>query len=161
MKKLVFSMIVLLGALVVYPSYMYGDKGFDLLAEAKQWFNQVGDEVQNVDVLAPVSSKNVDIYKWQDEKGVWHFSDTQNTQKNAQVVTVNSDTNVIQAVKPIPTTVEESSGSSGESAAEKEDGESPLPYSPADVRDLIDDAKNIQNKLDERAQQQQELLNNL
>lgn len=40
-------------------------------------------------------AKPVEVFKWQDENGVWHFSDTQEQEQTAQTVTVDPNASVV------------------------------------------------------------------
>jgi len=50
---------------------------------------------ENADETDEVSSKPVEVFKWQDENGVWHFADTKEQGQAAQTVTVNPNASVV------------------------------------------------------------------
>jgi len=95
------------------------------------------------------------FYKWQDEDGSWHYSDTPRAQGNVETVTVNTNTNLIQGLrgekKQAPEVVEE------KEKPEAEAPSIPLPMTvPMDkVSDMIKDAQNLQQVLEKRNEQMQ------
>jgi hypothetical protein len=88
------------------------------------------------------------VYKWQDENGEWHFSNQPPPEGVARkVITYRSDANVIQPPKASPKPAQPS--------GEPETSASPLlPITnPGKVKKLMDDAKNIENLLQDRQEQ--------
>jgi len=100
-----------------------------------------------------VTDQAVTVYEWVDEKGRKHFSSAAPTGQNVKTLYLRPDTNLIQAVKPpvealTPRPKVTSIG-----------GKMQSPYSPGGAKKLIDDAKNVQEMLNQRFEQQQKLIN--
>lgn len=92
------------------------------------------------------------VYKWQDKNGEWHFSNQPPPEGVASnVTTYRSDVNVMQAPKADqPPPQEKTTTAPGSDPADP-----PLiPLAdPGRVKQLIDDAKNVQNLMDDRKRQ--------
>lgn len=109
-----------------------------------------GLESNNKQDPAPASATRV--YKWQDADGNWQFSSQPPANGIASSSRVyHTDTNVTQAVNP--------GASATESTSFTEPAETPAMTSPLmpltdpeRVRQLIDDAKNVRQLLDQRQQ---------
>jgi hypothetical protein len=90
------------------------------------------------------------VYKWQDAEGNWQFSNTPPPPGVASsTTTYNPDTNVTKAVKPEPPPAEPAAATT-----ESSPSITPLtPYTdPQSVKQLIEDAKNVQQLMDQRQQ---------
>ncbi len=97
-------------------------------------------------------SKTVEVFRWQDGKGEWHFSDkkgsdNKSANNNAQKIAIKT-TNVmsikVEQVDNKPIEKEHSE----QSSANK-----PLQSSLSKIPTLIDDAQNVQTLMDERTKQ--------
>lgn len=116
------------------------------------------------DKLSGAVDQDTVIYQWTDAAGNLNF--TNEAPPEGIEFTVRSydpAANVIQAVKPesgtLATMDEERGGkTTGEAQA---DGKIGNPYSPQKIEKLFDDAKNVQQQLNERATQQQQMIENL
>lgn len=100
----------------------------------------------------PEPSTKTTVYKWQDKHGEWHFSNQAPPEgAAAKVITYRSDINIISAPKSGDATPPENPATSP--AADP--GKLPLlPLAdPGRVKQLIDDAKNVQKLMDGRQQQ--------
>ena len=94
------------------------------------------------------------FYKWHDDKGNLHFTTEPPAQGVEYIVKgYDPDANVIQAVKIPPKAVEKDAKVATRKKSEKSD-EVPDPYSPDSIKKLFEDARNIENLLDQRAQKQ-------
>lgn len=107
------------------------------------------------------------VYKWKNKQGTWQFSSAPPPKEMAFTSTVyDQNMNVIQAVKT-PSIAEKKP----EEAEEQEEPEDEVSsgglsnlgkaYSPEKVKKLFDDANNLESLLNNRAKQQQEILDNL
>lgn len=102
-----------------------------------------------------VIEKDVTVYQWTDSQGVTHFGGTPPTGQGAyESKVISANTNLMKAQK----------------VAEIEEEEKPKGsritrvgsvYSPEGVKDVVDDAKDLQKMMDDRMEQQEELLNNI
>lgn len=102
----------------------------------------------------PLSDGKDKAYKWTDEHGVTHYSNEEPpVESAAEIIEVDPNTNIIQSIE-IP-----------EKETEKEPStitpvEGPL-YKPENIKKLIDDAKNVEKVLQDRHEQQEEIINSL
>jgi len=99
-------------------------------------------------------AKKDTAYKWTDEKGVVHYTTEPPQQASADLekLEVNPGQNVIQSVKPRP--------ADNKQAPSKDPASDSLqsPYSPGAAKKLIEDAKNVQNLLNERYERQNQII---
>lgn len=104
--------------------------------------------------ITPLSTGKDTAYKWTDEHGVTHYSnEAPPVELAAEVIEVDPNVNVIQSVE-VP-----------KKEVEKEPSvitpiEGPL-YKPENIKKLIDDAKNVEKVLQERHEQQEEIINSM
>lgn len=57
-----------------------------------------GELIDNVKAITPVKLTTQTFYRWKDEKGEWHFSDTRPEKyQELKLVTVRTDTNIISS----------------------------------------------------------------
>lgn len=104
-----------------------------------------------------VSGNTQSFYKWQDESGAWHYSDTPPEGKVVETITVDTNTNLIQGLKiekPDDKNIISEFDVKDDSVKEKS-SDIPLPMTvPLEkVTDMLKDAHNIQNVMDNRAKQ--------
>lgn len=119
----------------------------------------ISDEVPGSSVTEDV------IYQWKDADGNLHFT-TAPPPEGVEYTERSFDpnANVIQAVKPKAASEVANGGDaevSSESAEGIEEGKIGNPYTPEKIEKLVKDAKDVQKKLNERYQKQQEILENL
>ena len=97
------------------------------------------------DVLSTEDTRKI-YYKWQDSKGTWHFGDT--LPKGVAAIEVNVDTaaNVLRPVAAPEVPSSDTNTSDGASSIVP----LPMTVSPTQLSTLIDDAKNVQNLMDDR-----------
>ncbi|SFD15959.1 DUF4124 domain-containing protein [Pseudoalteromonas denitrificans] len=100
------------------------------------------------------SQEKVEIYRWQDDKGVWHFSDKASAAtKSEQVWLDPKDITVLPAIKPVKAQVTEK-----QVEEKKTELPSPMTISPNKALKLMTDAKNIQQLVDQREKKVSENL---
>jgi len=92
------------------------------------------------------------IYKWQDEQGVWHYSDTQ--QSGAEIYKTPDNLTVIPAEKTVPVSVKNNKAME----AKKNGNEQSKSEKSNKVDTLIKDAKGIQQLMDDRTKKIDENL---
>jgi|GEM_PF-1677879 len=149
-KKLLFKVTLLVGVLMGVPYYLLGGgqmPGFlKNIIPAKTTQAKLPKNVTNV-----VTDKEVTYYKWVDDQGHTHFSNTPPTGQQAEMKTLRPDTNIVKAVKQ-PEKEEDSGGGSlfslgGSSKQKDKDGkdvdptELENPYSPEGVKNLMKKAQ--------------------
>lgn len=117
-----------------------------LAYEAKSALNDAKVSVQSISDEKAGQTK---VYRWRDASGKWHMSDKPLDSK-AEELWLDPDANIIQ-----------SQAASQEPLAEREpdqdsSGPSQVPYpmtvSPDQVQQLINDSKNVQKLMDQRAE---------
>jgi len=90
------------------------------------------------------------VYRWQDEDGIWQYSDTQPADIEAEVLWFDPNENTLFSQ---PTEIEtEESQDEDENNAQKPGFELPLPLTvaPGEVSTLIEDAKKAQELMQQR-----------
>ena len=155
-KKLVLKVAIkfgiIIGILMAVPYYFYAG------GELPGFISDLGfGSSQNVKAKLPenytnvVTDKEVTIYQWVDEHGIKHFGSAPPPNVAAEVRHLKPDQNVIQAVK-VPDREEVVDEPAQEDEILKN------PYNPETVKKLINDAKNVQKLLDQRFENQKELM---
>jgi hypothetical protein len=100
-----------------------------------------------------VSDEKVKVYKWRDKNGVMQFSNTPPVDGgSAEQIEVNANRNVVDAVKIPPP--EKSEEKVADTAA-------PSPYSVNGMKKVMNDAKGVEQLLQQRHEDQQKTLNNM
>lgn len=98
------------------------------------------------------------IYEWKDEEGNLQFSNMPPAEGIEYTVKeYDPNTNVIQAVE-VPDKEPESASSEPHSSQETEPVGGTGIYSPEKIKKLIDDAKNVENLLNDRLKQQEAII---
>jgi len=154
-RILIVILIMLVGAAALTELNPQADKSTNPilrgLANVRSWFS-------HSESIATSPKHTTKVYKWRDKEGAWHFSNQPPPEGVASsVITYRSDTNITQAPKapaePTPTTP-----ASKPAATPPADSNVPLlPITdPERVKQLIDDAKNVQQLLDNRQQQMEQ-----
>ncbi|MCD8522269.1 MAG: DUF4124 domain-containing protein [Saccharospirillaceae bacterium] len=136
MKSKIAFMLVILGLAVAAPYFIKGPDGKPLLSS--------GTEPE----LLSTEQTRQTYYKWQDNKGVWHFGDEVPDGVVAQAVDIDTAANVIQSVKvPAP---QESEEKKRQDEPDAKIPGLPMTINPADIPKLLDDAKGVQTLVDQR-----------
>ena len=154
MKFKILSMLVTLGILSVMPMIYMGK--FDPLSFFDSGLSTGASEFEKLKAKAPknmssvVTDEKVQIYKWRDKNGVMQFSSTPPaTGGDAEQVVLDPNSNLMQAVK-VP-----------EKEAVVEEAESPNPYTVDGMKKVMDDAKGVEEMLQQRFDGQQKRLKDL
>ncbi len=163
--RLIYKLSFLaMGAALIAPMFIVGPSGKPLMT-LKDWLPDVDgikDQVKMVGNLASPLNNDMDdnadgdeddkgpgrnFYKWQDEHGVWQYSDKPNPQGMSKIVHVNPDANILASGKPMEKAGEvKNSTKKGFSIGMP----SPTTVSPGDIPKLMDDVKNVQNLANDR-----------
>ena len=153
-------MLVMLGILSVTPMIYMGK--FDPMALINSTLSFAQNETDSLKDNIPgrltdvvggnVGAKTVQVYKWRDANGVMQFSNTPPTDAQAEQVMFDPNTNLVQAVK-IKLKVEPK--------PEQVQAKMPKPYSVKSMKKVMDDAKGVEDMLQQRFEVQQEMLNNI
>ena len=157
MKLKIFSMLIILGILSVTPMIYMGK--FDPMEYLDSGFSSGASEFEKLKARAPgnltsvVTDEKVQVYKWRDENGVMQFGSTSPPGvSDAQQVELNPNSNVVTAVK-VP--VKE------ESPAASADLAQPGPYSVKGMKKVMEDARGVEQMLQQSYEQRTKALNNL
>ena len=110
-------------------------------------FEQAVNSVSNTS-----STTRSKIFKWQDQQGQWHFSDTPHP--NGKSVEVKLDPKDINVVVAQDTAI--LSGSSKSSAVSSTSA-TPTVYDPVSIKKVFDDAEKAKQKLEQRTKQLNDL----
>ena len=110
-------------------------------------FEQAVNSVSNTS-----STTRSKIFKWQDQQGQWHFSDTPHP--NGKSVEVKLDPKDINVVVAQDTAI--LSGSSKSSAVNSTSA-TPTVYDPVSIKKVFDDAEKAKQKLEQRTKQLNDL----
>lgn len=156
MKFKIFSMLVILGVVSVMPMIYMGK--FDPLSFFESGFSKGSSEFSKLQAKAPknlsnaVTDEKVQVYKWRDENGVMQFSNTPPPTGDAvEQVVLDPNHNLMQAVK-VPEEAE---------VKQQVEAESPNPYSVKGMKKVMDDARGVEELLQQRHEGQQEMIKNL
>lgn len=149
MKFKIITMLVILGLLSVMPLVYMGKLDPQALID----FDFGGFGKQGTGRLSSViTDEKVHVYKWRDQNGVMQFSnEPPPLSVDAEQIVLDPNSNVIQAVK----------------IAEKEEvapavkAESASPYSVNGMKKVMDDAKGVEQVLQKRHEEQQQMMENL
>ncbi|MEM1262910.1 MAG: DUF4124 domain-containing protein [Pseudomonadota bacterium] len=153
-------MLLLVIAALAGPFILKGSDGKPLWsiasvkASVQSVWNQLGNDAeQNLQAVGvDAMSDDVEIYRWQDENGQWHFSEEPPAGIAAETMTIDPDTNMISLPalpEPLPA---ETAPDSGDAAAIQTQPPEGIP-SAEDTRQLMEDVRNLQNVVNERDQQ--------
>ncbi|MEH6628079.1 MAG: DUF4124 domain-containing protein [Motiliproteus sp.] len=103
-----------------------------------------------------VSAGKDTIYKWVDKNGVTQLSsEPPPAQQNAQVLVVDPNANIIQSAGQVSDPETEDKQETATAPAQLLQGQV---YSPSQVKKLMDDAKNVQQLLNDRYENQRQII---
>jgi hypothetical protein len=163
-------MTVVMFAVVNYAAYLQTGRSLwpffaDKISAKLEHFKKGADETLNSvqETAAPGSTTEV-IYKWTDTDGVLQYTSAPPPYGiSAEIVKVDPNANLMQAVKapePEPEPV-----SVAATPAEKEKTPAgpdiPFPYTPEQIKKTMDDARNVQQMMNDKAEKQQQILDGL
>ena len=99
-----------------------------------------------------IPGKKETVFKWVDDQGVTHFTEeVPDESLQSEKMELDPNVNIIQSVK-----IEKEKETKKEPSAP-----SGISYNPKDVKKLMDDAKNVEKLLQDRHDQQSEMLDSL
>ncbi|MBQ4800375.1 DUF4124 domain-containing protein [Pseudoalteromonas sp. MMG006] len=126
----------------------------DTLDQAVQGVKQAGDKIASSisDEPIPSTTSRSKIYKWQDESGQWHFSDTPNPDVTS--IEVKLDPKDITVIAAEDTSILNATSNTNKMTATPE---TPSILNPNSVKKLFNDAENVKEKLEKRNKE----INNL
>jgi len=149
MKLFVKILVLLLILAMAGPFFMRGPDGQplmrlgDVTQRLKAWMNKAPS-------VKP--GDKVELHKWQDENGQWHYSDAAPSQ-GSEIITVDPNVNVIQATKvPPPKTETKVDAPKAEAPEEKK-----LPP----IFNPVDETNKVKEELEQRNQEMLERLDDI
>lgn len=160
-RLMIIVLIVLVGAAALTTLNPAAEQSLNPilkgLANVRSWFSETSSVLEGAasDPLASgdyTDQNATRVYKWQDAAGEWHFSNQPPpTGIKGSVETYRSDVNITQAP---PRVIEAPAEVVEKDATDIPTTASPLlPITdPEKVKQLIDDAKNVQNLVNSRQQ---------
>lgn len=163
-RLLIIIAIVLVGAAALTTLNPSADKSVNPimkgLSTVRSWFTGASSSLESAAKDPLISGgKATQVYKWQDASGEWHFSNTPPPAGiKGSVETYRNDVNITQAVQP---PVEVAPEPAEKVSTDIPGSASPLlPITDPDrVKQLIEDAKNVQNLVNDREKNIDQHLN--
>lgn len=149
MAKIIFKMVVMLVVVVGVSNYAL------YIMTGKTPFS--ANDLKMPDISAPgvdslVNGGKTTAFKWTDENGVVHYSSEPPPEhQQVEVLEIDPNVNLVQGVQK----KEEVPGPGPQPALDLPSGNV---YSPENVQKLIQDAKDVQKKLNERYQEQEKIV---
>lgn len=149
MAKMIFKMVVMLVVVVGVSNYAL------YIMTGKTPFS--ANDLKMPDISAPsvdslVNGGKTTAYKWTDENGVVHYSSEPPPEKQqVEVLEVDPNVNLVQGIQK----KEEVPGPGSQPSLDLPSGNV---YSPENVQKLIQDAKDVQQKLNERYKEQEKIV---
>ena len=150
--KMLISMLLTLGIILIGTQYMLkGTEGITSFINIDSSDKKSGGIK---DLGNAVLEKDVTVYQWTDSSGVTHYGGTPPSgQGQYEKKTIHSNTNIMQAHK-----VAEEEEEPEQRARVARVGSV---YSPEGVKNLMDDAKGLQDQLNQRNADQEKMLNDI
>ena len=156
MKFKIVMMLIILGILSVMPMIYMGK--FDPMAFLDSSLKDGSSEFAKLKAKAPknltsiVKDEKVQVYKWRDKNGILQFSNTPPVGGGSEILELDPNHNIIQAVK-IP--VKEKEEKKVTSSA------MPNPYSVKGMKKVMEDAKGVEDLLQKRHEEQQKAMGDI
>ena len=146
-------MIVMLIVACVAPMFLKDPNGEPLMT-LEDWTIDLPAMISNLlsgdapeATVAPdgTAAQDLVVYKWQDEEGQWHFSNTPNDMATAEVMEL-SQVNIMEAYVP-PSAAPEQAG-----PGETPEGQAaePMSATPGQVKEMMETVTNLQETIDQR-----------
>lgn len=149
MKRPIFIMIVLLVMAFVGPMFIKKPDGTPFIESPLDYFTSSSKDASS----SPLGGSSMQsFYKWQDENGTWHYSDQPQAGQNIETVTVDTNVNLIQGLK-VEKKKEYAVAKTNKPAAEMPSVPLPMTVPLDKVTQMLDDANNIQQLMDDRTDQ--------
>ncbi|NIB39569.1 DUF4124 domain-containing protein [Pseudomaricurvus alkylphenolicus] len=156
MKWMIKSMLLILVVGLVAPFFLKRPDGQPWMTINPDWYPSAlwqrltGGVNQALPDFSGDSSAPTRVYKWRDKDGSWRYSDTPPEGIDAQSLDINPDTNLIQGLPQKQSEQQKKS----QPATDNDLPGVPLPLtvSPDQVQKMMDDARNVQQLMDQRSE---------
>jgi len=107
--------------------------------------------VTDIPVSKGARGDTVTVYRWQDDQGIWHYSDGANPQGQSEALNINVNANITSMTKAA-----ESDSSAGPATNAEALLDQPHPLLHAG--EVLQEAKNVEKVLQQRYRRQEQLL---
>lgn len=163
MKSTIISMFIVLIVLITVPLFLLGEGDFATKFGFGGGSGNGTGSAETIEALRAkvpkniqtvVTDKQVEVYKWVDEHGVTQFSNLppQDGGQSEKLV-LSPETNVMDAVK-IPE-------KEPAAAAQPQVFSLSSPYSPGGMKKMVDDSRDLQETLNQRQAEQEQMMQDL
>jgi uncharacterized protein DUF4124 len=152
--KIALVILILLGLGNVTNYLMTGNTP-DI--EISKLTDSLSDKFKSIKIKKPVTDSY--LYKWRDDKGVIHYTSEKPTGniQNLEQIKLSSDTNIVPSVSETEVT---NDNATHHQSSELTSTNVPTNiYSPEGVKQLIEQAKEVQNLTNEQFNQQENIIN--
>lgn len=155
MKSTIISMIIVLMVMVAVPMIFLGDGN---LAERLGFGGFGGKEKPPAklpkNIKAVITDKRVEVYTWVDEHGIKQFSNVPPQDgRESEMIVLSPNTNIIDAVK-----IPEQKTAVASTPKVYSIGN---PYTPGGMKQVIDNSKDVQEMLNLRQAEQEQMMQEL
>lgn len=152
MKSTIISMIIVLIVMVAVPLIFLGDGNF-----AQQFgFGGSGTKEEATvnlpkNVKAVVTDKRVEVYTWFDDHGVKQYSNVPPRDgRESEMIVLSPNTNVMDAIKIPEKEIEVASRPKVFTVGN--------PYTPSGIKDVFDNTRDVQDTLNQRQVEQEQMM---
>jgi len=124
-------------------------------------FNNESNEATNEESASnrEVAVQTREIYRWQDEQGTWHYTDTPPPGVNAEVMALQAPT--IMNLNPSTATDDQPEANDQSDVVTAENETSLLPERFREMQNTLQQAEEVSEQFQERMEQQQRILEEL
>lgn len=144
MKLKIIMMVLVLGGMMAVPYIMSKRQQGESILPSMNTIQR--------DVLSTEETRQ-QFVKWQDENGRWHFGEKAPAGVKTQTVNVDTAANIIQSIK-VNKPDDENGGSKAQiSAPSAPSLPVPMTITPDKVSKLIEDSQNVENLMNDRLKQ--------
>ena len=150
MKKMIFVCLAFCMMAVIIRVYMAGGLGgiIDLKSDGE---NQSAKAPKNVNAVS--TDKDVEVYKWRDEKGVMHFGETPpESNVTVEKIELKANTNIVKAIE---IKKEEENNNEIKQVSVTN------PYSPEGMSQLINQTKEFAESLNKQQANKKKMMDGL
>ena len=175
MLKFIFKIIfmsVLLFGVSMYAKYLMTGQAPELNLDnptlpdidISQIKDSISDKVGSVKdkITAEEETKETYLYKWRDDKGIIHYTSEKppTETKNLESIKIDNQTNVVPAVSDnVPDNTANTEPAQQTSSLPSTNMPANV-YSPEGIKQLFEQAENVQNLMNEQFEQQEQSINN-
>jgi len=145
--KLVVKVVIMVVIMVGMSNYVL------YIMTGKTPFSTTSLEGASLPSIPTLPPGKETAYKWTDAQGVVHYSSEPPPEQMADLkkMIVDPNVNLVQGAKPTPKPTPEQNDPQAESA--------PSLYNPQSVQKLVEDARNVEKLLNDRAKAQEDIIN--